>query len=121
MSYSLPSPPRTHLLLGAGYTYGVGCGVGPFFGVGVALTPRLSFGAGMGAGAFCGVGFGAGVFASCGTGNVRGLEQPVFYMPRLGFLERDKRGKNPAWEFAKRVCNGMVKELRELRRIGGAG
>lgn len=68
--YGQPSPPRTFLLGGAGWAYGIGCGAGPFFGMGVAVNRAVVFGAGAGVGVFCGVGFGAGAVVGHGQGFV---------------------------------------------------
>lgn len=68
--YSRPTPPRTFLQAGLGWTYGIGCGAGPYFGMGVAVDRRIVFGAGLGAGLFCGIGFGAGALVGAGSGFV---------------------------------------------------
>lgn len=68
--YGLPAPPRAYVFAGAGWAYGVGCGVGPFFGVGVGVSRGVVFGAGAGVGAFCGVGFGSGLVVGNGTGHI---------------------------------------------------
>ena len=65
--YSHPAPPRSFMFAGAGWAYGVGCGVGTFLGVGVGVGLQPFFGAGMGAGAFCGAGFAAGFILGNGT------------------------------------------------------
>lgn len=87
--YGAPSPPKSFFFAGAGYAYGVGCGVGPFFGMGVALGPRPLFGAGAGIGVYCGCGFGAGAVIGNGSGYIpMGATTAFFYTPRLLWAER---------------------------------
>lgn len=87
--YGLPGPPKSYFFAGAGYAYGIGCGVGPFFGVGVALGPKVLFGAGFGLGAFCGAGLGGGLLTGNGSGYIPyGANTAFFYTPRLFWAER---------------------------------
>lgn len=97
-----PTPSRTVIGGGAGWLYGVGCGIGPFLGMGIATTPGpVLFGAGFGVGAYCGVGFGAGVVTGVGT----------FYVP-FGITSRDVFNPPPR---AKMVLSNVKSNVQ--RRV----
>ncbi|KAA8496308.1 hypothetical protein FVE85_0037 [Porphyridium purpureum] len=89
--YGLPQPPRSFLIAGIGWGYGLGCSLGPFYGTGVGFgwPGGVVLGAGAGIGAVCGAGFGGGALA--GNGNAYlpfGLMRSFFFAPKVLWAER---------------------------------
>jgi len=121
--YGAPSPPKSFFFAGAGYAYGVGCGLGPFFGMGVALGPRPLFGAGAGMGVYCGCGFGAGAVIGNGSGYIpMGATTAFFYTPRLLWAERmvekRRKRKDAREESGEDIWSSSGRMLKRMWTLG---